>query len=182
MMDKEYKAHLLIHGAGLAVALRVVGAVLRVGRSMARGLDCRSGTAEGAVGLAAEVVEHPLERVQQCEADNASDDTCMAKPGNSAHTVSDFSAALPKAPLALLSRELNKCWNACSSVKLTMPPMTFTPRIGAFAHALGRSADVFENLLFGMWQGEADDATTEAKRGTLRACVVRTATTMCPAR
>lgn len=103
-MDKEYKAHLLVQRGGLAVGLRVVGAVLRIGRSMARGLDCRSRPAKGAVGLAAEVVEPPLECVQQREADNASDDTCMAKPGNSAHAVSDFSADLPKAPLALLSR------------------------------------------------------------------------------
>ena len=114
MMDKEYKAHLLIHGAGLAVALRVVGAVLRVGRSMARGLDCRSGTAEGAVGLAAEVVEHPLERMQQCEADNASDDTCMAKPGNSAHTVIDFSAALPKAVVEGVEQVL-ECMQQCEA-------------------------------------------------------------------
>ena len=104
MMDKEQKAHLLVHGGGLAVALRVVGAVLRVGCSMARGLDCRSGPAKGAIGLAAEVIEHPLERVQQCEADNASDDTCMAKTGISAHAESDFSAVLPEGLLSLLLR------------------------------------------------------------------------------
>ena len=69
-------AHLLIH-CSLAIRLGdFMSAVLGVNAMVGVRSNCRGGAAKGSVGATAGPIQDPLKRMQEAEADDATNDTC----------------------------------------------------------------------------------------------------------